>query len=126
MPLTAVRVFRSVDGDAPLTTWLDELAARAPKAFRRCLQRIMLLGQLGHELRRPLADTLRDGVHELRTKDGRVQYRILYFFSGANEVCLSHGIIKKREVPAAEIDLAVKRKKLVAVDPQRYTVEWET
>jgi hypothetical protein len=39
----------------------------------------------GHELRRPYADYLRAGVHELRARVGRVNYRILYFF-GDDEI----------------------------------------
>jgi len=34
------------------------------------------------ELRRPLADLLRDGIYELRIRIGRVHCRILYFFHG--------------------------------------------
>jgi hypothetical protein len=35
---------------------------------------------MGHELRRPEADFLRDGIYELRASLGGVHHRILYFF----------------------------------------------
>lgn len=37
---------------------------------------------LGHELRRPEADFLRDGIYELRVSLQGQQYRMLYFFHG--------------------------------------------
>ena len=52
------------------------------RAWANCRARIELLADLGHELRRPAADYLRDGIYELRAKQGHVQYRLLYFFHG--------------------------------------------
>src|SRR5215212_6751969 len=112
MPQADIFVFRDADGESPLMIWLDELELTDPRAHAKCLQRILVLSRLGNELRRPLADTLRDGIRELRARIGTVEYRILYFFQGANVVCLSHGITKKAAVPPEEIDLAILRKKL--------------
>jgi hypothetical protein len=125
MPKTAVRVYRKADESIPLKDWLVELKARKPKAYVKCIERIHLLEQMGYKLGFPMAKPLRDGISELRIKDGTVNYRILYFFA-ANAACLSHGITKEDVVPADEIDLAVRRKKLVVKDPERYTAEWET
>jgi phage-related protein len=79
-----------------------------------------LLATSGHELRRPAADFLRDGIYELRASHGAVQYRILYFFHGRDVVVLSHGITKNQKVPAGEIERAIARKQLVMKDPERY------
>ncbi len=125
MPQTAIRVFRDADGTTPLTEWLDELEESEPRAYAKCLAFILLLSQLGYQLRRPHADTLGDGIHELRIRVGTVNYRILYFFMGANIACLSHGFTKESKVPNDEIDLAVHRKRLVERDPNKYTAEWE-
>ena len=38
--------------------------------------------ELGHELRRPEADLLRDNIYELRIGLQGINYRILYFFHG--------------------------------------------
>jgi len=84
-----------------------------------------MLESLGSELRRPHADALRDGIRELRAKAGTVNYRILYFFCGSNIVCLSHGFTKEAKIPPAEIDTALRRKKLVESDLDTYTAEWE-
>ena len=75
-------------------------------------------------MRRPLADSLRDGIYELRIRAGKVNYRILYFFCGPNVACVSHGITKKSAVPDREIDTAVERKALVERDLDKYTAEW--
>ena len=119
MPPIRVVIFREDDGSAPVMDWLDALP---PKAQDKCIVRIERLKQHGYELRRPDADTLRDGIHELRTRLGAVNYRILYFFHGGCAV-LSHGLVKEREVPDREIDLAVSRKQRFARNPQGHTHE---
>ena len=109
---------------SPLLEWLDDLENRDRKGYAKCLDRILQLATLGNELRRPVSDILRDEIRELRTKSGRVQYRILYFFCGSNVACLSHGITKEGKVPDAEIDRAVERNEMVVSDLDRFTVSW--
>lgn len=86
---------------------------------------LTLLGELskkGHELRRPHADTLRDGIYELRWRDVKVQYRILYFFHGQGIVVVSHGIQKKSDaVPENEIDRALVRKQNFQKNPEAHS-----
>jgi len=77
----------------------------------------------GHELRRPLADFLRDGIYELRPSYQGVHYRILYFFSGKNIVVISHGLSKKADVPATEIDRAIERKNKYEANPRIHGVK---
>jgi len=125
MPQTSIRVFQVAEGEAPLLQWLDNLQKRDKKAHAKCLERILQLERLGNELRRPLSDILRNGIYELRARSGTVQYRILYFFCGTHEVCLSHGITKEGTVPDKEIELALKRKNLVASDLRKFTADWE-
>jgi phage-related protein len=79
------------------------------------------LEELGHELRRPEADVLRDGIYELRIGLQGLNYRILYFFHGKEAAVVSHGLIKERRVPPGEIDLAVERKKKFEAHPDRHT-----
>ena len=117
MPPTELLVFREANGRIPLVDWLDLLPA---KARAKCLNYMRLLATSGHELRRPAADFLRDGIYELRASYGSLQYRILYFFHGRNTVVLSHGITKSQKVPAQEIERAIARKQLVLKDPSLY------
>jgi hypothetical protein len=125
MPQTELLVFRNESRAVPLTEWLDDLEKTEPKAYVACLERIQQLERPGYELRRPVADSLRDGIHELRAKRGRVQYRILYFFHGKNVACMTHGFTKEGVVPDTEMARAVHAKELVESNQDRYTVEWE-
>ena len=88
-----------------------------------CVVRIRRLAEEGHGLRRPEADYLRDGIHELRAKSGRVNYRFLYFFHGRNIAVLAHSLTKEAEVPPVEIDRALERKALYEKDPEGHTYE---
>jgi len=81
------------------------------------------LRELGHELRRPEADLLRDGVYELRVSLQGVHCRILYFFHGTIAAVVSHGLIKERVVPPKEIDRALERKKHFEANPRKHIYE---
>lgn len=89
-------------------------------AFAKCAAGIERLRVLGHELRRPAADTLRDGIHELRLRSGRVHYRILYFFHGRNVAVLAHGLTKEGVVPEQDIARALRRKREFEACPERH------
>ena len=65
MPETTVVFYADDDGSAPLLTWLDQ---QQRKVQDKCLVNIERLAELGHELRRPEADFLRDGIYELRVR----------------------------------------------------------
>lgn len=123
MPETSIRYFRDDDGTSPFLDWLTTLQSHNAKAFEKCLFILDLLQRFGRELRRPHADSLRDGVYELRTRVGRVNYRILYGFVGKDVVLVSHGLTKEKNVPGREIDLAAMRLTLYRSAPQRYATE---
>jgi phage-related protein len=121
VPETVVVFYCEADQTAPVLEWLDELHRSDRRAYNKCLAVIERLAQVGHELRRPTADLLRDGVYELRARVGRVNYRVLYFFHGRQVAVLAHGLTKEREVPTADLELAVKRKKKFDADPKKHT-----
>jgi hypothetical protein len=116
MPETEVVFFAEDDGAAPVLDWLDK---QEPKVQDKCLVKIERLGQLGHELRRPEADFLRDGIYELRVRHRSVNYRMLYFFSEGTAV-ISNGLTKEDVVPDRQIDLAVSRKARFDNDRERH------
>ena len=119
--MTAIVLFRDDKGVAPFLEWFERLPE---KAKVQCRARLGLLADQGHELRRPAADYLRDGIYELRAKAGRVQYRMLYFFHGQRAVVISHGIIKQEAaVPSVEIERARRRKQAFEADPKRHTYQ---
>ena len=86
-----------------------------------CRQHLNLEPALGHELRRPEADYLRDGIYELRVGLRGINYRMLYFFHGKVAAVLAHGLVKEREVPPREVEEAIRRKRKFELDPGRHT-----
>jgi phage-related protein len=102
----------------PVLDWLGTLPA---KVREKVLFRIQRLAELGHELRRPEADLLRDGIHELRIGMRGQNYRVLYFFHGNVAAVLAHGLVKEARVPARDIDRALERKERFEANPARHT-----
>jgi phage-related protein len=118
MPRVEVVFFKEDDGSVPMRTWLDGIPK---KAQAKCLARLKRLEELGHELRRPEADYLRDEIYELRVGLQGSNYRMLYFFYRQTAAVVSHGLVKERTVPPGEIDLAVQRKKKFEKDPKAHS-----
>jgi phage-related protein len=122
VPKTTVVIFCDRQGDAPLLEWMDRLPSRVQA---KCLVRLERLRELGHELRRPEADYLRDGIYELRVAYHTQNYRMLYFFYRDRRVVVSHGLVKERSVPPKEIEQARGNKRLFEIDPERHTYREE-
>lgn len=122
MPKTRVVFYQDEGGRVPVLEWLDILPE---KIQDKCVVKIERLRELGHELRRPEADVLRDGIYELRVGREGINYRILYFFHGRLAAVLTHGLVKEREVPAKDIQRALERKRRFERDPQAHTYREE-
>lgn len=120
MPRTRVVLYREDDGSCPFLDWFGELNA---KTQDKCYLKLERLRDLGHEMRRPEADILRDGIHELRVGLQGINYRVLYFFHGQAAAVVSHGLVKERVVPPKEIDRAIERMKKFESNPQKHTYE---
>ena len=119
MPTRNVVFFRDTDGCVPFIDWFRGLPA---KAQEKCLARLERLALLGHELRRPEADYLRDDIYELRVHSSGINYRILYFFHGQEIVVLSHGMVKQRaEIPKRDIELAIQRRNIYFAASQNHS-----
>jgi len=122
VPTIRVIFYQETAGSAPVLEWLDALP---PKAQDKCRVKIERLQDMGHELRRPEADLLRDGIYELRVGLQGINYRILYFFHGKVAAVLAHGLVKDRVVPPRAIDEAIKRKQRYEQDPGAHTYQEE-
>ena len=121
MPRAELVFYQDRPGQAPVLDWLNELRQRDPRAYANCLAVIERLAEFGHELRRPAADLLRNGIHELRVKRGHVSYRILYFFHGRNLAILAHAVTKEDRVSSMDIERALRRKSLFESDPEAHS-----
>ena len=104
----------------PVLDWLESLATQPRTRAEYAIGR---LAAEGHELRRPLADTLRDGIYELRVTYQSQQNRILYYFDGQGLVILAHGLKKEARVPDAAIELALARRERYRAEPAAHSVE---
>lgn len=99
--------------------FIDERGRNPVKEFIKSLsvkEREKILAYLaelynqGHNLRRPMADYLGNGIYELRPKDNR----IFYFFFMRDSVVLVHAIKKKTDkIPENDRELCLKRKNLI-------------
>jgi phage-related protein len=125
MPSIYVVFYQEQEGDAPVVEWLRELNAKNSKAYDKCRAAIARLALLGHELRRPEADYLRDGIYELRVRFGSVNYRLLYFFHGQTVCVIAHGLTKEAAVPATDLKRAITRKSVFTGNPTVHTFKGE-
>jgi phage-related protein len=110
--------YKEADGTVPVFDWIISLPTKVQEKFRF---RITRLSDLGHELRRPEADFLINGIYELQVSHLHIQYRILYFFHGRNIVVLCHGLKKTDVVPLKEIEKAIERKNNFELNPEKHT-----
>src|SRR5258708_40058110 len=126
MPLDQLLVFRPDRGrSSPFGKWLSDLKTNEPSAYKKCLYVISYLIQSGPTgLAMPNAKLLRDGIWELRTRAGKVRYRILFFICWKNIACISHGFKKggrgsSEDPNNEEIEIAIHRRQLVIADRDR-------
>ena len=125
MPRTEVLFYQGARQDVPVLEWLHGLRRTDRRGYAKSVARVQRLAEMGHELRRPEAAFLRDGIHELRARRGRVNYRILYFFHGKEVAVLACGLSKEASVPEADIERALQRKAAFDKNPGRHTFEME-
>jgi putative component of toxin-antitoxin plasmid stabilization module len=92
------------------TRLVNRRGSSTEKARLKCRARIKRLAEFGHELRRPEADYLRDGIYELRVALQGRNYRMLYFFHGQVAAVVSHGLVKERAVPTDTAGSATTRR----------------
>jgi phage-related protein len=122
LPKTEVLIFAEENGRSPFLQWLD---MQPPKVQDKCIVLVERLEELGHELRRPQADYLRDDIYELRVNRQGINYRVLYFFY-KNKATISHGFVKKKgKVPEKEIDIAIKNRIKFLANQEKHTYKEE-
>ncbi|WP_027362647.1 type II toxin-antitoxin system RelE/ParE family toxin [Desulfospira joergensenii] len=81
----------------PITDFINQCT---PKNQVKVLRILSLLEEHGPTLPRPYADTLHDGIHELRFTLSRERVRVLYFFCYRKFIVLYYVFLKNtRKVP---------------------------
>ena len=98
--------YMNAKGEEPAIDFLESLD---PKMKAKMLKMIFLLQVNGNKLREPYTKYLRDGIFELRAKEGSDITRVLYFYVTGNKAVLTHGFVKKTsKTPSSEIERAIK------------------
>jgi len=100
--------FQTETGNQPVRSWLKELSKDDCKVIGTDILTVQYAWPLG----KPLVDHLGDGIWEVRSRlDNRIARTLFALMD--QEIVLLHGFIKKSaKTPAAELELARKRKKL--------------
>ena len=102
--LKGVYYFIDEDGCKPVKEFINSLT---DKEQAKVYAYIAELKNQGNNLRRPMADYLRDGIYELRPRDNR----IFYFFYLRDRAILVHAIKKHvKRIPGYDLRLCIKRK----------------
>jgi phage-related protein len=117
MPRTEVVFFKDHENSVPVLDWLDGLPR---KIQNKCYVKVERLEELGHELRRPEADFLEQGIYELRIGYRGVNYRVLYAFH-EKEAVLLHGLVKEKVVRETDLNIAISRLNVFRNDPKSHT-----
>lgn len=102
-------LYTKENGNMPIDEFIDSLNV---KMQAKVLTGIGLLKTNGNLLREPYTKHLKDGIFELRSKQGTDITRVLYFFVIGKRIILTNGFIKKtQKTPQSELELAEKYRK---------------
>ena len=105
--LKHVYFFVDEHGRSPVEEFMKELTEKEDAKIRAYIR---ILKELGHNLRRPIADYLGEGIYELRPQS----HRVFYFFFMKDSAILLHILRKKTDkIPLSDFNLCLKRKKEV-------------
>ena len=105
--LKAIYYFKDVKGNIPVKEFIDRLSL---KEQAKVFAYIVELRNQGHNLHRPMAGYLGNGIYELRPRDNR----IFYFFFLRDSGVLVHATRKKTDkIPQEDLNLCLKRKNMV-------------
>lgn len=101
-----IEFYGKEDGTEPARVFIEGLDA---KMIAKILRVTELLERNGPLVRMPYSEYLRDGIFEIRAKQGSDIVRVLYFFVSGSKIILTNGFVKKsQKTPGAEIEKAIK------------------
>ena len=104
-----VEFFALTDGSMPALETIRSITDLKLKA--KVFRSLRLLETFGNQLGEPDTKHLRNGIYELRTKQGSDIFRNLFFYHRGKVIVVTNGFIKKtQKTPEAEIALAERRR----------------
>lgn len=103
-----IEYYESRAGRSPVKEYIDSLDAGSRAKLARTLD---LLEEFGISLGMPYARQLEGRLWELRTRQGRNRYRIIYFLATGQTFVLLHGLTKKTgPVSRGDLEIAGSRR----------------
>ncbi len=104
----SIEYYRSEAGRTPVAEFIDTLETTAKARVARTLD---LLEEFGIELGMPYTKHLEKQLWELRVRQARNRYRIIYFLATGKTFVLLHGFTKKTgPVPRSDMEIAERRR----------------
>ena len=102
-----VNYYTQKNGVQPVKEWIDKLDLKLQLKIFRVFE---LLEEFNLNLKAPYVKYLGDKLYELRIKDFKGIYRIIYFSYKNKQFIMLNSFVKKtQKTPQKEIDLAKKR-----------------
>jgi len=106
-----VNYFTDTMSKQPVKEWIDTLDIKLQLKIFRAFE---LLEDFNINLKAPYVKPLEDKLYELRIKDPKGIYRVIYFAHTGQEFIMLNGFMKKtQKTPKKEIELAKTRMKEV-------------
>lgn len=103
-----IEFYSTSNGIEPVKTFMESLE---PKMIAKLLRVIELLENNGTDVRQPYSRYLKEGIFEIRVKQGNDVVRVLYFFVRGGKIILTNGFVKKTvKTPRIEFEKAKKYK----------------
>jgi len=104
----SIEYYQSEAGRSPVAEFIDSFEVSAKAKVARTLD---LLEEFGVELGMPYAKHLEKQLWELRVRQARNRYRIIYFLASGQTFVLLHGFTKKTgPVPRSGLETAERRR----------------
>jgi len=104
----SIEYYQSETGKSPVEDFIDSLDTAVKARMARTLD---FLEEFGVELGMPYAKHLEKQLWELRVRQGRNRYRIIYFLATGQTFVLLHGFTKKTgPVSRSDMDMAKRRR----------------
>jgi phage-related protein len=105
--LRTVYTFTDARRNNPVKDFIKHLSEKEQAKIHAYVNELKIQG---HNLHRPMADYVGEGIYELRPRDNR----IFYFFFLRDNIVLLHAIRKKTDkIPQQDLDICLKRKRQV-------------
>ncbi len=106
-----VNYYTNETGEQPVKEWIKSLDEKLRLKVYRSFE---LLEEFNLNLKAPYVKPLEDKLYELRIKDQKGIYRVIYFAHTGKEFIMLNGFVKKtQKTPKKEIELAKIRMKEV-------------